>query len=364
MPIFYRSDTRKPSIIFKDGFKPKIQLHASAWISHALRTNKNENSSIDINDRYAVSLTRRFESAPIFPADIKLIDLSEIYIYAISIPNKDIPQDNTEIDNNIAYDLHKLQIQNIAKIMERDFGDRMNIGYVGSTLCAFESFAARVDPENILCAIKCSRSQHLPLHAFNIIYGNISYAMINLDRRFLAHNTIFYNDNFNCSTQDRTEDAIYLLNKYCDVANKTFDTTTVSFALGGTTFALPTQELLVNFCLRQNNYDAAIYIVLMSVWCAIITSMLIFYRSITRLIMDKTVTLVAIDIPTVHKTTLELTQLIQPNMENQQKKHNNDLLKSLIFGPTVKQPQKLLSRVQSSEQLTKPSIARLRRNSI
>lgn len=181
MPLYFRSDTRDPATIFAEGFKPKYpgllryyqKFNPEPWWMYAL-SSKPEGSdyelpngdtlmygrhdrAMDANPDYAVCMTTKLESAPIFPLGSSSDPNNETYIYVIALPEPSQPDFSNPHDSEIpVFNLHALQTQQSQNLLSRN--PSYNALMATSCLCGYEAFAEKIEPEQIICAIKCRRT--------------------------------------------------------------------------------------------------------------------------------------------------------------------------------------------------------------
>jgi hypothetical protein len=175
MRTYYRSDTRSPEEIFKNGFINRLGdgIHQTIdnestvkdaeelWLKFAIAPASKERS-VDAFPDAAVCMTTNFRSSSIFP--LQEIDT---YIYAIRMPEHEtiylIDSENPEYissDNsgehwkNKVFDLHSLQAQQSGKIIETSFTELPHVD-VAWPLYAYETIAFQVKPEYIIGVIPC-----------------------------------------------------------------------------------------------------------------------------------------------------------------------------------------------------------------
>lgn len=172
--IYYRSDTRPPEQIFKEGFTPKLDAFQELWWREAIKSrgyasdNGIDNQAIDADPVVCVCMTTKLESAPIFP-----LNTEDCYIYAIALPEPTqidyLGQGNGAVTLSrtndtptsaldMVIDLHGFQTVQAGNIC-RFFDHRVNnLGaFAGWPLYAYEAIAFKVPSQSIICAIKCTR---------------------------------------------------------------------------------------------------------------------------------------------------------------------------------------------------------------
>ncbi|CEG56565.1 hypothetical protein [Legionella fallonii] len=172
--IYYRSDTRPPEQIFKEGFTPKLNQFQELWWKEAIKSRGYindyglDNQAIDADPVVCICMTTKLESAPIFP-----LNTEDSYIYAIALPEPTQVEylgqgngavrlsktANTPTDAlDTVIDLHSfqtVQARNVCGFFDHKVD---NLGaYAGWPLYAYEAIAFKVPPQSIICAIKCTR---------------------------------------------------------------------------------------------------------------------------------------------------------------------------------------------------------------
>ncbi|STX44867.1 Uncharacterised protein [Legionella donaldsonii] len=166
MRLYYRADTRSPKTIFQDGFQSKnnfLNLYGDSWWQHGVRSANDRYSTspstaaTDADMNNVVCLAKKLESTPLFPVcDQYHVDYdSEIYIYVMVLPDAELPQDFNTPQPIDVFDMEALQVQQLGKIMS-DFS--VNPAMAGYVLSGHEAFAKNVPAQNIICAVKCKRS--------------------------------------------------------------------------------------------------------------------------------------------------------------------------------------------------------------
>ncbi len=172
--IYYRSDTRPPEKVFKEGFTPKLDAFQECWWREAIKSrgyssdNGLDNQAVDADPVVCVCMTTKLESAPIFP-----LNTEDSYIYAIALP------ESTQIEYlglgngavalsrtydtptsalDIVIDLHSfqtVQTRNICRFFDHKVN---NLGaFAGWPLYAYEALAFKVPTQSIICAVQCIR---------------------------------------------------------------------------------------------------------------------------------------------------------------------------------------------------------------
>lgn len=178
MRLYYRADTRSPQTIFQHGFSKNnapYSLNQSDWWQPGIRNNATgfflKTSATDADMRNVVCLSTKFESAPLFPiCDQYHADYdSEIYIYVMALPDAELPNDLNIPQNIDVFDMHAFQLQEFEAIMN-DSTLSVNPAMAGYVLSGHEAFAKKVLTQNIICAVKCKRSDYvatagLPVYA-------------------------------------------------------------------------------------------------------------------------------------------------------------------------------------------------------
>lgn len=171
--IYYRSDTRPPEQIFKEGFSPRLEVSDQWWMEAIKYRGYTSdcginNQSIDADPMVCVCMTTKLESAPIFP-----LNNENSYIYAMVLPEAThidytgkstgevrlcrTPETPSDL-HNVIIDLHHFQAAQTGNIC-RFFDHQVEhlSAYAGWPLYAYESLAYKVPPQAIVCAIKCVR---------------------------------------------------------------------------------------------------------------------------------------------------------------------------------------------------------------
>ena len=215
MRLYYRSDTRPPETIFLEGFTPRNELVKNLdskqkwWMFGLQQTTPYGNIAVsdlhldpltkqtmDAASNYVICMTSEFEAAPIFPIlpDASTGDpYSEIYVYVIALPDAIYP-DNKECPDIEVFDLHRLQIQQAKQILKNH--PQENPAFVTQGLCGYEAFAKKVKPQEIICAVKCKRSDLLPKTAGLEVFTSTENYAQPFDRSFQMGHEIFYNSHY------------------------------------------------------------------------------------------------------------------------------------------------------------------------
>jgi|GEM_PF-5223061 len=165
MRLYYRADTRNPKTIFHTGFLPKRGYCSSKndWYLTGIQ-NKFEyslspkTSASDANMEQVVCLSKKLESTPLFPiCDLYHTDYnSEIYIYVMALPDEKYPQKNSTEEVHV-FNLQKHQAEEVKTIL-RSSNLSVNPAMAGYVLSGHEVFSQQVATQNIICAVKCKRS--------------------------------------------------------------------------------------------------------------------------------------------------------------------------------------------------------------
>ncbi len=268
MPLYFRSDTRPPDIIFYEGFNP-WENYGDDWWVEALKlsgyqnTRGINNKSIDANLEAAICLTTKFESAPIFPI-AKAEDFTYVYILAlpeaikacyasergdIELVSADkMPKKTTDM----VIDLHSLQVTQTANIVTffkpHAEKDEPLAAYAGWPLYAYEAIAHHVSPQNIIGAIRIHRHAIDPTQQLKITSPAISPAeKSSLDRTFNLDGDLVDNPLFCLAQHIPTTSGIISLDYSTEVkdsyvlveelkAQDLLRTPNIYFGLGGKTF--------------------------------------------------------------------------------------------------------------------------------
>jgi len=268
MPLYFRSDTRPPDVIFSEGFNP-WEDHGDNWWVEALNLDGYQNTlgmnnkSIDANLEAAICLTTKFESAPIFPL-AKAKDFTYVYILALPEAIKayyvskrgdiklvsagKMPRQAT----NMVIDLHSLQVTQTANIVTffkpHAEKDEPLAAYAGWPLYAYEAIAHHVSPLNIIGAIRIHRHAIDPAQELKITSPAISTKeKSSLDRTFNLDGDLVDNPRFCLAQHISTTSGILTLDYSTEINNtislieelKAQDllrTPNIYFGLGGKTF--------------------------------------------------------------------------------------------------------------------------------
>ena len=173
MRLYYRVDTRSPKTIFQDGFVSRnnssmshlYSRQESNWWQMGIRGNGASSSSLpkttttDADMNNVICLSKKLESTPIFPVCSQYhTDYdSEIYIYVMALPDAKLPQDFDTPEDIDVFDLQAFQSQEVKEIMSNSQLS-VNPAMAGYVLSGHEVFAKNVSAQNIICAVKCKRS--------------------------------------------------------------------------------------------------------------------------------------------------------------------------------------------------------------
>lgn len=211
MPLYYRADTRSPGTIFREGFKPRRDWSFySQWWKLGIRDEPTlgaDNKVPDANMDNVICLTKKLESAPIFPTCSEYYTDydSEMYIYVMVLPDAKLPQDfNARQDDLDVFDMEAFQVNRVKKLL-RDTPNA-NPAVIGYTLCGREVFTQKVLPENIICAIKCKRSDFALSAGLSVFSEQNRYVAIQ-DRHFAIGSKVFVNPTY-CNEQCHYDEAI------------------------------------------------------------------------------------------------------------------------------------------------------------
>jgi hypothetical protein len=257
MPIFYRADTRSPEDIFNFGFTPRGRLlnqpsQDKNWYKFGINSQYHRNAVADANSYFVTCMTTKFNSAPIFPVDVATG--GDTYVYAISLPEEEV------------FDLYAYQIRQARDICAMD-GDS-NSGYVAVGLCGYEAFTPEVKPDNIIAAVKCTRSSLKAQSAGLKVHATHDYRnyMIPFDRDFKVGSNIFKNKNFNPNNNVEKlaiqQEIIQDLEKKLD---QSYTTTSISEAVIAGGLPAPKSEALFMVHLRGGYIRSAIWSVFVSI---------------------------------------------------------------------------------------------------
>lgn len=219
MQLYYRADTRNPKTIFETGFTPRDSFVQAGhhWWKFGIRQVHNEYSyspktnATDAEMRNVVCLSKKFESAPIFPVcDQYHTDYeSEVYIYVMALPDAELPADfNTPQDIHV-FDMQAYQSREVQDIINNP---RLSINPAmsGYVLSGHEAFTRKVDVEHIICAVKCKRSDFAitaGLPVFSMAKDDAANFVYCQTRSFEIGHEIFLNKNYS-GHEDYKNDAI------------------------------------------------------------------------------------------------------------------------------------------------------------
>ncbi len=196
--VYYRSDTRSPEKIFKNGFTAYEQQEDSKWWKDSIEehplVHSNGEATLhippDANVQRSVSLSSCLNTVGLFPIDEEEFDearakrsmqhqfdknkfIHPSYIYAVSVPaaykiNKSKELSDQQIQStpydlkDAVIDLHDYQTERAQAILENAPDDyikqKNNIKIAACTLCGYEVMAYHIKPENIMFAVKILRS--------------------------------------------------------------------------------------------------------------------------------------------------------------------------------------------------------------
>lgn len=191
-PVFaFRSDTRHPEEIFREGFSPRLRSSSPRWWEAAVRFPHfgKGHRAIDCHPAKAVCLSTRFESAVLFPTTENAPDT---YVYFVALPHLSssilLKNGRLEIDmrreaptnpKRIAFDLHQyqmIQTNQLIDLLEKkarelpyqkplardhaimDGYQRAGI-FAGWPLFGYELIARYIPPASIIGAVKICRTE-------------------------------------------------------------------------------------------------------------------------------------------------------------------------------------------------------------
>lgn len=209
MRLYYRADTRSPKTIFCDGFQPKnnfLGLLGTSWWQHGIRQTGYpallKTTATDAQMDNVVCLAKKLESTPLFPVcDQYHTDYdSEIYIYVMALPDAELPQDIDASQPIEVFDMEAYQVQELREIMNHSVNPAM-AGYV---LRGHEAFVKNVAVQNIICAVKCKRSDFAltaGLPVFTKAQDDTYKFVIDQERYFEIGHEVFLNSKYSQDAQ-------------------------------------------------------------------------------------------------------------------------------------------------------------------
>ncbi len=209
MRLYYRADTRSPKTIFQDGFQPRQNYFSpndNTWWKRGLRNSNFPHSNLPKTDatdaemNNVICLSKKLESAALFPVcDFYHTDYdSEIYIYVMALPDAEFPQDLNTPENIDVFDMQALQAQELREIM-KDSQLSVNPAMAGYVLSGHEAFTKNVLTENIICAVKCKRSDFAltaGLPVFSKAKDDSASYVVDQERYFELGHEVFVNDKY------------------------------------------------------------------------------------------------------------------------------------------------------------------------
>lgn len=213
MRLYYRADTRTPKTIFQNGFVPKKNYASDSktWWTSGIRQPDNpfstspQTSATDADMANVICLSKKLESTPLFPvSDLYHTDYdSEIYIYVMALPDAELPQDVNTPQNIEVFDMHAFQSQEFKAIMS-DSNLSLNPAMAGYVLSGHEAFAKHVSVENIICSVKCKRSDFAitaGLPVFTKAKDDAARFVCSQTRYFEIGHEVFVNDKYSQDKQ-------------------------------------------------------------------------------------------------------------------------------------------------------------------
>lgn len=209
MRLYYRADTRSPKTIFQDGFQPRENyfiLKDNTWWKRGLRNSNSPHSNLsktnatDAEMKNVICLSKKLESAALFPVcDFYHTDYnSEVYIYVMALPDAELPQDLNTPQNIDVFDMQAFQTQELKEII-KDAQSSVNPAMAGYVLSGHEAFTKNVLTENIICAVKCKRSDFAHTAGLPVLSkakdDSASY-VVDQKRYFEIGHEVFVNDKY------------------------------------------------------------------------------------------------------------------------------------------------------------------------
>ena len=235
-PLYFRSDTRKPEIIFLKGFSPRVESKVdSEWAKSCLISGSDKNLEkegiiqVEASSDKCICVSTKFESAAIFPVEDPSSD--QTYIYILNLFDNTFEEKEMGTQGKNIFDLHSLQtfcaINNMEILQSKKESLKEQEASIEDTLFSlysYELFTDYIPTENIIGAVKISRSAQQDV-------GVITKIPI----RYFCIEEIIFNEKFT-NTEILAEAKIFL---------KKFDkelyypTTDPLYALGGKILPCP-----------------------------------------------------------------------------------------------------------------------------
>ena len=214
MRLYYRADTRSPRTIFQDGFEPRNSYYnffGDGWWQRGIRKSDDlysvlpKTNSSDAEMSNVVCLSKKLESTPIFPVcDRYHADYdSEIYIYVMVLPDAELPLDFNKPQSIDVFDMQAFQTQELKEILGNPELS-VNPAMAGYVLSGYEAFTKNVSTQNIICAVKCKRSDFaitavLPVYAK--AKDDAAKYVIRQSRQFEIGHEVFINSKYSQDEQ-------------------------------------------------------------------------------------------------------------------------------------------------------------------
>lgn len=173
---------------------------------HEVHSGKlDDQQAMEVNSYDVVCFTSELEAAPIFPVveppsiipgfALPENPYCETYIYVMALPEATVPTSFIPGEEDIkVVDMHAIQLEQSRAILARN--PKLNPHFVTQGLCGYEAFADKIEPESIVCAIKCRRTPLQALTAGLRVYVNDDVYMIPFEREFQLDTSIFFNAQF------------------------------------------------------------------------------------------------------------------------------------------------------------------------
>lgn len=264
--LYFRSDRRPPLTIFSEEFQPRnkkvlecpnqaIAEGLAPLNSYNLVPIPEQDSPSTTNYNNAVCISKKFESAAMFPLD----DLKPSYIYIISLPKSVNISMHTPVSSfppllpNQVINLHNLQMEQARHIINYFKSIHVDIDpkKAGWCLHAYEMFTPKINAENIIAAVKINR-KNLPIAQDEYVLTIDSRLMPTFAVKFKPTNVIF-NRSYQMKKPTDFQDAKNLLSQFDPIKSSWRRTPSFSYGLGGTLLGNRSEK--INFIIEQELHN-------------------------------------------------------------------------------------------------------------